>query len=140
MRCILQNSQGPFLRYGNPDTPFQIEIKIFWYISSNWSKLWRKIIFSNFQSRQLWQNEEITLKVTGNPEKVSKNSKCRKLWQKPYLIVEKYLEGNWITLNAHFLHFPEYTKIGDFGSKLRLLNGFLGPKTCTIVHKKFQGF
>ena len=134
MRCILQNSQGPFLRYGNPDTPFQIEIKIFSYISSNWSKLWRKMIFSNFQPNQLWQKKEITPKVSGNPENFLKNSKSRKSWQKPYLIVEMYLEGNWITLNAHFLQYPEYTKIWDFGSKLRLLNGFLGPKT--IFHKK----
>ena len=69
----------------------------------------------------------ITQKVSGNPEKISINSKSVKSWQKPYLIVEMYLEGNWITLNAHFLYFPEYTKIGDFGSKLRLLNGFFGP-------------
>ena len=127
MRCIFQNSYAPFLKYGNPDPSFLRKFKFFLYISNNWLKLWSKMIFLLFQHSLFWNNQEITLKVGGNPEKISKNSKCRKSWQKPYLIVEMYLEGDWITLNAYFLHFSKYIKMWDFGSKLRPLNGIFAP-------------
>ena len=48
------------------------------------------MVFLTFRSDRLLQNYEITLKVSGNPERFSKKSEPRKSWQKSYLMVEMH--------------------------------------------------
>ena len=85
--CVSQNSYAPFLSYGTHGAHFLTKFKFFLDIWNNWIKLWSKMVFLTFWPDMLLQNYEITLKVSGNPEKFSK-----KIWTKK-IMAEILLDG-----------------------------------------------
>ena len=72
MRCISTKSDGSFLKYGNPDTPFLSKIKLFLNFSYTWEKIRGNFIFFIFYPVLFQYNSKMTAKVFVNPVKISK--------------------------------------------------------------------
>ena len=69
MRCISTKSDGSFLKYGNPDTPFLSKIKLFLNFSYTWGKIRGNFIFFIFYPVLFQYNSRMTEKVFVNPVK-----------------------------------------------------------------------